>query len=145
MYKASLLAKYIVDKCTNDGRPITNLQLQKILYFIQLNFIRILNKLAFEDDMEAWQHGPVVPEVYGEYSYCGGTPIYQTYAGIKEKINIGNEKDIIDAVVEMARDMDPWDLVKISHKEGTPWSQVYHGMRDTIPKELIYKYARSLR
>lgn len=144
MYKADVLARYIVDKCTNDGQPITNLQLQKILYFIQLNFIKIMNVAAFNEDMEAWQHGPVIPEVYSEYSYCGGTPIFQTYEGIEKEIKGGIGKEIIDTVVELAREMNPWDLVRASHAEGTPWQQVYNGMKTIIPKSNIYEYARSL-
>lgn len=35
MYDALDIAKYIVDKCTVEKCPITNLQLQKILYFLQ--------------------------------------------------------------------------------------------------------------
>lgn len=144
MYRAMTLAKYVVDKCTDEGCPITNLQLQKILYFIQLNFIKILNIAAFNDDMEAWQHGPVIPEVYDEYSYCAGTPIYETYNGIENEIHVGIEKDIIDIVTELARNKNPWDLVRTSHEPGTPWAKVYHGIKTKIPMEYIYNYARSL-
>ena len=35
MYSALSMAKYIIDKCTKDKYPISNLQLQKILYYIQ--------------------------------------------------------------------------------------------------------------
>ena len=40
MYSALELSKYIVTKCINDGEPISNLQLQKILYYIQRDFLR---------------------------------------------------------------------------------------------------------
>ena len=39
MYSALELSKYIVTKCINDGKPISNLQLQKILYYIQRDFL----------------------------------------------------------------------------------------------------------
>ena len=39
MYTAMDLAKYIVSKCYYDGCPISNLQLQKILYYIQKEFL----------------------------------------------------------------------------------------------------------
>lgn len=63
MYRAIELSKYIVSKCIDDGFPISNLQLQKILYYIQRDFLRI-GKPAFPDAIEAWQFGPVVPNVY---------------------------------------------------------------------------------
>ena len=40
MYKAIDLSKYIVSKCVRDNIPISNLQLQKILYYIQKEFLR---------------------------------------------------------------------------------------------------------
>ena len=40
MYSALSMAKYIIDKCTKDEYPISNLQLQKILYYIQREFLQ---------------------------------------------------------------------------------------------------------
>lgn len=58
------LAKYIVTKCVRDCCPISNLQLQKILYFIQVDALKTTGEPAFLNNIEAWQFGPVVPEVY---------------------------------------------------------------------------------
>lgn len=66
-YSALKIAKYVIDKCTRDEQPVSNLQLQKILYYIQKTFLKNGTE-AFEDEMEAWQFGPVVPNVY--YQYC---------------------------------------------------------------------------
>ena len=62
-YSAVELSKYIVTKCANDKCPITNLQLQKILYYIQKDYLS-RNELAFDDLFEAWQFGPVIRQVY---------------------------------------------------------------------------------
>lgn len=40
MYSALNMAKYIIDKCTKDRYPISNLQLQKILYYVQREFLQ---------------------------------------------------------------------------------------------------------
>ena len=40
MYVALDLSKYIISKCVRDGHPISNLQLQKILYYIQVYFLK---------------------------------------------------------------------------------------------------------
>lgn len=52
MYRAMDLANYIVDKCIKDNTPITNLQLQRILYFAQKDFLERESR-AFSDDIEA--------------------------------------------------------------------------------------------
>lgn len=54
MYNAIDLSKYIVSKCVIDGHPISNLQLQKILYYIQKDFLQ-RDEVAFSDNIEAWQ------------------------------------------------------------------------------------------
>ena len=71
MYTAINLSKYIVFKCIEDGHPISNLQLQKILYYIQKDFL-CRDDLAFSDDIEAWQFGPVVPNVACDQIYKKG-------------------------------------------------------------------------
>lgn len=64
MYDGLELSKCILDNC-----PITNLQLQRILYLVQRNFLQKRGCPAFEDSIQAWQFGPVIPCVY--YYFCG--------------------------------------------------------------------------
>lgn len=52
-YSAVDLSKYIVYKCITEGQPISNLQLQKILYYIQREFLKN-DRIAFADDIQAW-------------------------------------------------------------------------------------------
>ena len=136
MYTALDLSKYIVSKCVEDGHPISNLQLQKILYYIQVHFLTH-NSIAFSDAIEAWQFGPVVPNVYYYYCGYGAMPITFPYRSIT--IEAPNKK-IIDEIVEKKREMDPWELVEETHKKNGAWEKIYkngEGNRDVIPTELI--------
>ena len=76
------LSKYIVSKCVRDNFHISNMQLQKILYYIQKDFLRC-GELAFDAAFEAWAFGAVVPEVY--YYFCGfvAMPITSVYDNIR--------------------------------------------------------------
>jgi uncharacterized phage-associated protein len=74
MYSAEQAAGYIVEKCIRDGQLISNLQLQKILYYAQRVFLQAGSRL-FDDDFEAWPFGPVVPSVYYKYCAYGTMPI----------------------------------------------------------------------
>ena len=58
------VAKYIITKCTRDEHPISNLQLQKILYILQKEYLQRDQKCLFFDDFEAWAFGPNIPNVY---------------------------------------------------------------------------------
>lgn len=139
MYTAIDLSKYIVEKCINDNHPISNLQLQKILYYIQMDFLR-RGDIAFQDDFEAWQFGPVVPEVY--YCYCGNgaMPITFEYGS-----PIVDQSDAfhIDRIIERKRILAPWDLVAETHKHDGAWDKIYQngiGNHQVIPTNLIKEY-----
>ncbi len=136
-YSAVDLSKYIAYKCITDRQPISNLQLQKILYYIQREFLKN-DRIAFADDIQAWQFGPVVPNVY--YTFCGfgAMPI-----SVSNKPTIEmNEQDrrIVDHIVESKRILDPWDLVKETHRADGAWAETYqdgNGSYKVIPKNRI--------
>lgn len=138
MYKAVDLAKHVVNKCVADNCPISNLQLQEILYFIQERFLK-KNQITFAEDIEAWQFGPVVPDVYYKFCGYGAMPIASSFD--VERIS-GSDCAMIDRIVEEKRSMDPWDLVADTHRENGAWDKVYQngkGNRKTIPRDLIKK------
>ncbi len=122
VYKAIDIANYIINKCTIDLKPVSNLQLQKILYYVQRESLW-RGKPAFNDIIEAWQFGPVVPEVY--YTYCGFGAM-KINLRFKEDIE-DNLRIIIDKIVEEKRTLDPWVLVEETHAKGKAWDEVYNG------------------
>ncbi len=136
MRDALTLAKYIVTKCVNDDCPISNLQLQKILYFIQVDALKRTGAPAFSDDMEAWRFGPVAPEVY--YFFCGygGLSILSTY-----DIDYSIAQDSqINKIIEEKRVVKPWELVREAHTPGKAWDKTFQdgkGSHMIIPIEQI--------
>ena len=135
------IAKYIVDYCTRCGKPITNLQLQKILYYVQLNFIRIFGSMAFPENIQAWQYGPVVPNVYERFSSYGPTRICNLYENIANIFSVEQEK-LVNRVIDACTSITPWELVEKSHRPGGPWDRAYDGTKVDIPIEYIKEYAR---
>lgn len=136
MYSALDLSKYIISKCVREHCPISNLQLQKILYYIQKDFLS-RGRIAFSDEIEAWQFGPVVPNVYYKFCGFGAMPITHDFGNIP----IGaSDKPIIDGIVEAKRDLAPWELVADTHTPNGAWAQIYRdgiGNHEIIPRELI--------
>ncbi|MBQ8708432.1 MAG: DUF4065 domain-containing protein [Succinivibrionaceae bacterium] len=71
-YTASEIAAYVVKFAFDETEPATNLALQKLLYFFQYASLVVLNKpLNSTIQFEAWNHGPVVREVYSNYRING--------------------------------------------------------------------------
>ena len=115
MYKAMNIAQYIITKCTQDGSSISNLQLQKILYFTQGVCLAKNNHILFEENIFAWYIGPVVPNVYYRFCGYGASKILGRYPGIMiEK----DTKVLIDQIVEEKRVLYPWVLRTQTQKEG---------------------------
>ena len=136
IYSALDLSKYIVSKCVRENCPVSNLQLQKILYYIQKEFL-LHDRIAFSDEIEAWQFGPVVPNVYYKFCGFGAMPITNDFEDISIKVT---DRPTIDGIVEDKRLLDPWDLVADTHKPDGAWAQTYRngmGNHDIIPRKLI--------
>ncbi|CBK75288.1 Uncharacterized phage-associated protein [Butyrivibrio fibrisolvens 16/4] len=136
MYSAVDLSKYVVSRCIKKENPISNLHLQKILYYIQKDFLCKKGDIAFPDTIEAWQFGPVVPIVYYYFCAYGAMPITDYYdVSIDE-----DDSFIIDTIIDEKCIKDPWELVAETHKPNGAWDQVYkngNGNHNPIPIELI--------
>lgn len=73
MYSAEDVARYIINFCIDSHNPISNLKLQKILYYVQAAFLLEEGKPCFKDEIVKWKHGPVIKEVYDSYvRFIGG-------------------------------------------------------------------------
>ena len=144
--KAMDVAKYILTKCNKDGQPISNLQLQKMLYYIQYEFLTNYGKPLFDDDFEAWKFGPVIPVVYYEYSHMGAFRIgadYQDYDKILSEMS-KDEIDMLNDIIVDKRDMNVWSMVDNTHKKGKAWDLIFkdgEGFGDVISKDLIHENA----
>lgn len=138
MYKAIDLSNYIVTKCIEDDKPINNLQLQAILYYIQKHFLQLNGSIAFEDNIEARHFGPCISHIYYHFSIYGVIPIVycqDTFDNIKD-----SHKIIIDEIIERTRNLEPWARFADTRKENGAWDKVYKngkGNGDIIPIDLI--------
>lgn len=135
-YRAMDVANYIIDTCTKSKDPVSNLRLQKLLYFVWVDFYRETNRYVFLDNMQAWQLGPVVPEVYYEYCAYGGKPI-NLYC---ETLINAEDANILQKIIEKYRLVPVSVLVERTHMPDTAWYKIYdngRGNRKTIPFWLI--------
>jgi uncharacterized phage-associated protein len=141
MYDVQLIARYVINRCAQTQRPISNLKLQKILYFVQAEFLVGTGQACFDDDIEAWTYGPVVPAVYFEYKIFGSTNIPDQgndgFASISEK-----DKDRLNAIIDAAAKYSASSLVEITHRQ-SPWKQAYGRVDNVIKQSKIKEYFTS--
>ncbi len=68
----SKVAKWFINRTNREaGDVITHLKLQKLVYYAQAWYLANFNRPLFDEDMQAWTHGPVVPSLWKEYRDCG--------------------------------------------------------------------------
>lgn len=154
MYTAMDIACAIVNYSNEINQPISNLKLQKVLYFVQGYYMQKNGHAIFNDDFEAWPYGPVVLEVYEQFQQYGSNFIptiteYEDFSFdefdyvIKEyNDNIFEKQDLkfIKTVVKKLSKYTASNLVTITHAQD-PWKNaIKNGNRSTISKESIMHY-----
>ena len=157
MYNVLDVSRYIIKYSNEKEYGISSLKLQKVLYFVQAYFLisKPDESPCFRERIEAWDFGPIVPEVYCEYKQYGSSniPTVLSFIDIDEN-NLWNskrvkyhdtsidsdDKELIRAVVDKFSDFTATDLVKITHRQA-PWKDAYEPhMNNEITIEAIKKY-----
>lgn len=119
MYKAIDVAKLVVNVCADNGHPVTNLKLQKILYFMWLDWYKKRKEYLFDDRIEAWHYGPVVPSVYLRYRAFLADPIRK---GEESAITGSDARGLESFALKYNRE-SVGVLIKRSHESGSPWER----------------------
>lgn len=141
--KATDVASYIINYCHDNNISITNLKLQKLLYFCEASYL-IYTKgknFCFDQYIVAWPYGPVVLGIYFKYSNYKSHEILDN---IKIDKKLKNES-VIKTTLDVFAPYDAYVLADITHAE-KPWNDAYkNGKNTVIEKYSIYKYLTSSR
>ena len=129
------VANFVLDFCEAKGRRITNVSLQKIVYFCHVWSLIRLSRPLVKQQFEAWQFGPVLQYLYREFREFDNQPI----VGRARKIDLGtgnsavvkytldNEtEELLSRVVDFYSLLTPADLVQMSHAKGGPWDKAWN-------------------
>lgn len=126
-YSASDIAKYFIYLANSEHKPITNKKLQKLLYYAQAWSVSALKKPLFTEKVEAWIHGPAIPEIYSEYKEFGGNPIVRDIVDSEVETIQGKDKELLNEVWSVYGRFDGDYLEALTHSE-TPWLQARQGL-----------------
>mgnify|MGYP000826669931 FL=1 len=117
-YKALDIANKIISKTDLEhGDTISNLKLQKMLYYQQGFHLAYFGTPLFDEDIVAWQYGPVVPSVYKEYKSFESNSISTSKEGISLS---DDEEELFNNVYEEYNQFSAVALMKMTHEE-SPW------------------------
>lgn len=143
--KIDSIVKYII-KLSND---ITPLALQKLLYYSQGFYKAFYGEYLFDNDCEAWVHGPVYRSIYYDYMTYGYNQINSISENNKFKL-CENEEELLDSIITYFGCYSGKILERMTHKE-CPWMETRMGLAENIAcdriisRELIGNYFISIK
>ena len=153
-YDVRAIANVVLRLANAQGKHVTNLHLNKSIFFMHVDFLRDRNVPLVSAKIEAWEFGPVFREIYNQFKKFRAEPIsefakkvsYDT--GELEVVDVDLPKSVLDYVESLADfylSVPAGVLVDVSHARGGAWDTVWSnadgfnaGME--ITEEIIRKF-----
>ena len=130
------IANYIIYFSTSEtNKGLSNLKLQKILYFVYGRYLAKNNLSLFDESIEKWQYGPVTPSVYHTFKDYGVNEINETKSKVRIDSSSGRpklksvpfnlaefvfndefDKELVDAEIKLHLKKDAYQLVEETHR-----------------------------
>ena len=139
---AGEVADFFVCFCHETGSFVSNLELQKYLYYAQGWFLAIYDEPLFDEELQAWIHGPVHPATYRRFKH-------NSWNSIGDKVERPELDETIQShlreVYEAYGRFSGWDLERMTHDEG-PWREARgdlpddEGSSEVITHESMRRY-----
>lgn len=131
------VAKYVINYALESNSPISNLQLQKVLYFLDGEYFSKVKEFLINDAFAAYPLGPVNESVYQVYKGYGVSKIFDCNTDIK--LDNGVDEQLVKSILSRRVKMSVYDLVEESRKKGKAWDKTVlrHGMYTKINKQLM--------
>ena len=136
-YRALDIAEFLIFLMSGNCEDLTNMKLNKILYYAQGHYLKQFGKPLFSDSIEAWPHGPVVKDVYQKYKGFSNQAITEYDISAVQRIDDDTKSFLVDIARTYGR-FTAAALRNMTHRSGAPWSKVEEG--DVIPIDLILQY-----
>jgi uncharacterized phage-associated protein len=145
MTSAINVAQRFLNLAKADGKQLTNLHLQKLVFFAHGVHLAGFNDVPLIDEpVKAWNFGPVIPHLYEKLRVYGKGTVTDELVPANDLALSDTEDRAIQATWRAYGKHSSSQLVNISHLPGTPWHQVWEENKfGIIPDKVIGDYYRS--
>jgi len=145
-YDARQIANWFVTRARRDDKNLSIMSLLKITYIAHGWFLEMRNTPLFSNRIEAWQYGPVIPDVYNAFRKQG-INAFGTVPILPIKI-LDEDENLLEQIFNSYGNLTPFQLSDLTHVAGGPWDIATKtgGYYAPIPNELIkqhYEHKRS--
>lgn len=135
--------KIIAETDTEGGEAISNLKLQKLLYYVQGFFLAAFEEALFSDEIVAWQYGPVVPDVYFHFKEFGSNSIRLDSEILPVSFDDPSTSDFFDEILREYGRFSAIGLMELTHQE-PPWKKTFNeDPRGVISHDLMKVYFKT--
>lgn len=130
MYDARVIANEILQLAWKRGSDLTQLDVQKICYFLNGHHLIDHGEPMIKTEFEAWRHGPVQPVLYNSFKKFGDGPISDlatAFDPVKRitrplpRVSRNSVRATIEVYFERYAKIPAHELVGMTHRRGTPW------------------------
>jgi uncharacterized phage-associated protein len=130
MASAEAVARYLLHLAAHaeEACPITHMQLQKLMYYVQGWSLATHGRPLFAGRIEAWEHGPVVRALYPKFADHGNRPIPRREARDVGRLS-EEERGLIDSVWARYGQYSAPRLRAMTHGEA-PWRDARGGLAE---------------
>jgi len=128
------------------GDLISNLKMQKLVYYAQGIHLAMFGKKLFNEDIEAWEHGPVVPSLYHEFKKFGKGAIEPNFENFDINIFTKEQQEMLKEVYQTFGQFSAWVLRNMTHEE-KPWVETTKNgtiLGGKIDEKLMEEYFKTL-
>ncbi len=143
MPTAQDVANMLLSWANRDGDLITNLKLQKLVYYIQAWHLVHFKKPLFNDVIEAWDLGPVIPTLYRCFKKFRYSAIKYTNTGNEQDAFTKKQLEYLVIAYDTFIKYSAHELVNMSHNE-TPWKIAFEKTDKIISHKSMKDYYSKL-
>lgn len=142
---AQAVANAFIRMAKEEGRSLTNMQVQKHVFLAQGFCLGLLSRPLYYNDTHAWQWGPVVPRLYKALQQYGSGVVGAEIAAEDELPTDSEEYRVVQGVWKAYKGYTGPQLSELTHRPGTPWSKAWETQKfSVIPQECIQSYYEEL-
>ena len=139
-YAATTVATHFLDLAMQDNKQLTNMQLNKLVYFAHGWMLGLHGESLIKDTIQAWKYGPVIPSVYKKYKQYGNQPI--KVSSTKARKIEEKPLSIIKQTFAIYGKMSALELSGLTHEYGSPWFLAVISSENEISNDSIDEYFR---
>jgi uncharacterized phage-associated protein len=140
-YDARQIANWFVERANRDGRRLSIMSLLKLTYIAHGWHLETRQSALFNNRIEAWRYGPVIPDVYNAFRSQGVNVIAPISVAQPAMLGV-DDQSFLEEIWKIYGSLDPFHLSELTHVAGGPWDLATKtgGYYAKIPDELILQH-----